>query len=67
MGFLHSVSWWVTSCQKPETATERLPMFTEDELLAISREFIVNEHRLSEPICRKIDEELSRRKGEHRV
>lgn len=49
------------------TVTVRLPMFTEDELLAISREFIVNEHRLSEPICRKIDEELSRRKGEHRV
>ncbi len=49
------------------TVTVRLPMFTEDELLAISREFILNEHRLSEPICRKIDEELSRRKGEHRV
>ena len=45
------------------TVTVRLPMFTEDELLAISREFILNEHRLSEPICRKIDEELSRRKG----
>ena len=67
MGFFHSALLWGASRQKPETVTVRLPMFTEDELLAISREFIVNEHRLSEPICRKIDAELSRRKGEHRV